>query len=137
MRCWGRCFASTDYDARDIPAEGKRSITVGMGMTERQGGSDVRSNTTRAVALNPSGSLGPWGEEYLITGHKWFFSAPMCDGHLVLAKTEERGPTCFSCHAGDPTAARTPSISSASRTRWATAPTAAAKWSSTTPGAYS
>ena len=66
-----------------------------MGMTERQGGSDVRSNTTRAVALNPSGSSGPWGEEYLITGHKWFFSAPMCDGHLVLAKTEERGPTCF------------------------------------------
>jgi putative acyl-CoA dehydrogenase len=91
----GPLLESTDYDARDIPAEGKRSITVGMGMTERQGGSDVRSNTTRAVALNPSGSSGPWGEEYLITGHKWFFSAPMCDGHLVLAKTEERGPTCF------------------------------------------
>ncbi len=91
----GPLLESTDYDARDIPAEGKRSITVGMGMTERQGGSDVRSNTTRAVALNPSGSSGPWGEEYLITGHKWFFSAPMCDGHLVLAKTEERSPTCF------------------------------------------
>ena len=91
----GPLLESTDYDARDIPAEGKRSITVGMGMTERQGGSDVRSNITRAVALNPSGSSGPWGEEYLITGHKWFFSAPMCDGHLVLAKTEERGPTCF------------------------------------------
>ena len=91
----GPLLASTDYDARDIPAEGKRSITVGMGMTERQGGSDVRSNTTCAVALSPSGSSGPWGEEYLITGHKWFFSAPMCDGHLVLAKTEERGPTCF------------------------------------------
>ncbi len=91
----GPLLESTDYDARDIPAEGKRSITVGMGMTERQGGSDVRSNTTRAVALNPSGGSGPWGEEYLITGHKWFFSAPMCDGHLVLAKTEERGPTCF------------------------------------------
>ena len=91
----GPLLESTDYDARDIPVEGKRSITVGMGMTERQGGSDVRSNTTRAVALNPSGSTGSWGEEYLITGHKWFFSAPMCDGHLVLAKTEERGPTCF------------------------------------------
>ncbi|MEB5966308.1 MULTISPECIES: acyl-CoA dehydrogenase family protein [Comamonas] len=91
----GPLLESTEYDARDIPAQGKRSITVGMGMTERQGGSDVRSNTTGAVALNPSGSSGPWGEEYLITGHKWFFSAPMCDGHLVLAKTEERGPTCF------------------------------------------
>ncbi len=91
----GPLLESTDYDARDIRAESKRSITVGMGMTERQGGSDVRSNTTRAVALSPSGSSGPWGEEYLITGHKWFFSAPMCDGHLVLAKTEERGPTCF------------------------------------------
>ncbi|GGH52321.1 acyl-CoA dehydrogenase [Comamonas phosphati] len=84
-------LASTEHDARDIPLAGKRSITVGMGMTERQGGSDVRTNTTQAVA---HGS-GPWGEEFLITGHKWFFSAPMCDGHLVLAKTEARGSTCF------------------------------------------
>lgn len=84
-------LASTEHDARDIPLAGKRSITVGMGMTERQGGSDVRTNTSRAV---PYGR-GPWGEEFLITGHKWFFSAPMCDGHLVLAKTEERGSTCF------------------------------------------
>lgn len=87
----GPLLAATEYDARDIPLAGKRSITVGMGMTERQGGSDVRTNTTRAEF---HGS-GPWGEEYRITGHKWFFSAPMCDGHLVLAKTEERGPTCF------------------------------------------
>jgi putative acyl-CoA dehydrogenase len=60
-------------------------------MTEKQGGSDLRSNTTRAV---PAGA-GPWGAEYRLTGHKWFFSAPMCDGHLVLAKTDERGSTCF------------------------------------------
>ncbi|MET3178223.1 UNVERIFIED_ORG: putative acyl-CoA dehydrogenase [Variovorax guangxiensis] len=84
-------LASNDHDARDIPLEGKTSITVGMGMTEKQGGSDVRTNTTRAV---PAGS-GPWGEEFLITGHKWFFSAPMCDGHLVLAKTDEHGSSCF------------------------------------------
>ncbi|MEG1456426.1 MAG: acyl-CoA dehydrogenase family protein, partial [Comamonas sp.] len=51
----------------------------------------MRSNTTQAV---PAGQ-GPWGEEFLLTGHKWFFSAPMCDGHLVLAKTRERGSTCF------------------------------------------
>ncbi|REM26015.1 DNA alkylation response protein, partial [Mycobacterium tuberculosis] len=62
-------LASNEHDARDIPLEGKTSITVGMGMTEKQGGSDVRTNTTRAV---PAGS-GPWGDEFLITGHKWFF----------------------------------------------------------------
>lgn len=84
-------LASNEHDARDIPLEGKTSITVGMGMTEKQGGSDVRTNTTRA---EPAG-IGPWGEEFLITGHKWFFSAPMCDGHLVLAKTDEHGSSCF------------------------------------------
>lgn len=84
-------LASNEHDARDIPLEAKTSVTVGMGMTEKQGGSDVRSNTTRAV---PAGS-GPWGEEFLLTGHKWFFSAPMCDGHLVLARTDEHGASCF------------------------------------------
>ncbi|MDM0104588.1 acyl-CoA dehydrogenase family protein [Variovorax sp. J22R24] len=84
-------LAAMEHDERDLPLEQKRSIAVGMGMTERQGGSDVRTNTTRAV---PFGQ-GPWGSEFLITGHKWFFSAPMCDGHLVLAKTDERGSTCF------------------------------------------
>ncbi|MFM9923967.1 acyl-CoA dehydrogenase family protein [Variovorax sp. H27-G14] len=84
-------LASNEHDARDIPLARKTSMTVGMGMTEKQGGSDVRSNTTRAV---PAGS-GPWGDEFLITGHKWFFSAPMCDGHLVLAKTDEHGSSCF------------------------------------------
>ncbi|MDR3002629.1 MAG: acyl-CoA dehydrogenase family protein [Acidovorax sp.] len=83
---------STRYDARDIPLAAKESITVGMGMTERQGGSDLRSNTTQAV---PLGEDGDWGEEYLLTGHNWFFSAPMCDGHLVLAQVEGRGATCF------------------------------------------
>jgi putative acyl-CoA dehydrogenase len=84
-------LASLEHDARDVPLTQKRSMTVGMGMTEKQGGSDLRTNTTRAV---PDGQ-GAWGPEYLLTGHKWFFSAPMCDGHLVLAKTDERGSTCF------------------------------------------
>ncbi|MDF1481107.1 acyl-CoA dehydrogenase family protein [Extensimonas sp. H3M7-6] len=84
-------LASLEHDARDIPLAQKRSIAVGMGMTEKQGGSDVRTNTTRAV---PAGN-GPWGDEYLLTGHKWFFSAPMCDGHLVLARTDAHGPSCF------------------------------------------
>ncbi|TAN12512.1 MAG: DNA alkylation response protein [Burkholderiaceae bacterium] len=84
-------LASTDYDARDIPLTEKRSINVGMGMTERQGGSDLRTNSTRAA---PNGN-GTWGDEFLINGHKWFFSAPMSDGHLVLARSEEDGQTCF------------------------------------------
>ena len=84
-------LASREHDARDLPLAQKTSMAVGMGMTEKQGGSDVRTNTTRAV---PHGS-GPWGEAFLLTGHKWFFSAPMCDGHLVLARTDERGVTCF------------------------------------------
>ncbi|MES2532780.1 MAG: acyl-CoA dehydrogenase family protein [Pseudomonadota bacterium] len=84
-------LASNVHDPRDLPLERKTSMTVGMGMTEKQGGSDVRTNTTLAV---PAGS-GPWGDEYLLTGHKWFFSAPMCDAHLVLARTDERGPSCF------------------------------------------
>ena len=87
----GPLLASLEHDARDVPLAQKKSMTVGMGMTEKQGGSDVRTNTTRAV---PAGE-GAWGPEFLLTGHKWFFSAPMCDGHLVLAKTEERGSTCF------------------------------------------
>lgn len=57
---------------------------MGMGMTEKQGGSDVRANTTRAY---PAGKPGPGGE-YQLIGHKWFFSAPMRDGFLVLAYTE-------------------------------------------------
>jgi putative acyl-CoA dehydrogenase len=84
-------LASREHDARDLPLAQKTSMAVGMGMTEKQGGSDVRTNTTRAV---PHGQ-GAWGPEFLLTGHKWFFSAPMCDGHLVLARTDERGITCF------------------------------------------
>jgi putative acyl-CoA dehydrogenase len=81
---------SHTYDARDIPLEQKSSMLVGMGMTEKQGGSDVRANSTRATPLRGEGR----GADYEITGHKWFFSAPMCDAHLVLARTED-GLSCF------------------------------------------
>lgn len=81
---------SRTYDARDIPLEQKTSILVGMGMTEKQGGSDVRTNTTRAIERATHGGI----REYELVGHKWFFSAPMCDAHLVLARTES-GPSCF------------------------------------------
>ena len=66
---------------------GKAGLLAGMGMTEKQGGSDVRANTTRAV---PAG-----GGEYLLTGHKWFCSAPMCDLFLILAQVAGSGLTCF------------------------------------------
>jgi len=74
------------YDPRDVPMADKAGITLGMGMTEKQGGSDVRANRTRAEAACEG--------DYLLTGHKWFFSAPMCDAFLVLAQAPG-GLTCF------------------------------------------
>jgi putative acyl-CoA dehydrogenase len=78
------------HDPRDLPLEQKESILLGMGMTEKQGGSDVRSNTTSARTMRPGGR----GADYLLNGHKWFFSAPMCDAHLVLAQSAA-GLSCF------------------------------------------
>ena len=80
-----RLFACA-YDPRFLPAAAKRGVTLGMGMTEKQGGSDVRTNTTRA---EPTGA-----RSYRLVGHKWFFSAPMCDAFLVLAQAPG-GLTCF------------------------------------------
>ncbi|APX61811.1 acyl-CoA dehydrogenase family protein [Acinetobacter schindleri] len=87
----GDKLLSTEYDKRDLPIAQKKSIWLGMGMTEKQGGSDVRANETFAVPIGESGR----GQAYLLTGHKWFFSAPMCDAHLVVAKTEQDGLACF------------------------------------------
>ena len=88
---FGSKLLSTEYDERDLPISHKKSIWLGMGMTEKQGGSDVRANETIAVPVAESGR----GKAYLLTGHKWFFSAPMCDAHLVVAKTEQDGLACF------------------------------------------
>lgn len=87
---WEPRLTSLEYDFGLRPAAAKRGILCGMAMTEKQGGSDVRANTTRAT---PIGSGGPGGE-YLLTGHKWFCSAPMCDAFLVLAQTPG-GLSCF------------------------------------------
>jgi putative acyl-CoA dehydrogenase len=73
------------YDPSFAPWPTKRGMTIGMGMTEKQGGTDVRANMTRAEKA---------GEAYLVTGHKWFMSAPMCDAFLVLAQAGG-GLTCF------------------------------------------
>jgi putative acyl-CoA dehydrogenase len=78
------------YDPRNVPHAEKTALTIGMGMTEKQGGSDVRANTTTAQAL---GSQGP-GQAYELVGHKWFTSAPMCDAFLVLGQAAG-GLSCF------------------------------------------
>ena len=78
------------YDPRNVPHADKAAVTIGMGMTEKQGGSDVRANTTTA---RPLAAGGP-GELYELVGHKWFTSAPMCDAFLVLGQTEG-GLSCF------------------------------------------
>jgi putative acyl-CoA dehydrogenase len=88
---WEPLLTAPRYDGRLVAAAGKGSAKCGMAMTEKQGGSDVRANTTSAVPV--AGSGGP-GEEYLLRGHKWFCSAPMCDLFLVLARTDE-GIGCF------------------------------------------
>jgi putative acyl-CoA dehydrogenase len=87
---WESRFMSLSYDGeRLVPAPDKAGALCGMAMTEKQGGSDVRANTTVARPLN-----GDPGAEYEITGHKWFCSAPMCDAFLVLAQADG-GLSCF------------------------------------------
>ncbi len=88
---WIPRLLSTTYDGRDIPVTDKAGATIGMFMTEKQGGSDVRANSTRAEAVGAD--TGP-GAEYRLTGHKFFCSAPMCDAFLMLAYTDV-GLSCF------------------------------------------
>ncbi|MCW3032220.1 MAG: putative acyl-CoA dehydrogenase [Solirubrobacteraceae bacterium] len=87
---WEPLVTATHYDPRLVPAAEKGSAISGMAMTEKQGGSDVRANTTFARPLNGGGA----GAEYEIVGHKWFCSAPMSDVFLVLAQTDD-GLSCF------------------------------------------
>jgi len=89
-REWTQRIIATTYDGRSVPAKAKQGNTIGMGMTEKQGGSDVRTNTTRATPVVVAGA----GQLYELVGHKWFFSAPMSDAHLVLAQTDD-GLSCF------------------------------------------
>jgi putative acyl-CoA dehydrogenase len=84
---WEPKILSAAYDSQFRPVEEKTGALLGMGMTEKQGGSDVRANTTRAKRIGHS-------REYLITGHKWFCSAPMCDAFLILAQAP-KGLSCF------------------------------------------
>ena len=87
---WLPKVLSQAYDPRNISYEQKNAVTIGMGMTEKQGGSDVRANTTRAWPISTSGA----GEWYGLVGHNWFLSAPMCDAFLMLAQAPH-GLSCF------------------------------------------
>ncbi|WAH51345.1 isovaleryl-CoA dehydrogenase [Pseudescherichia vulneris] len=87
---WFKPLLSDRYDTHLAPGGQKRGLLIGMGMTEKQGGSDVLSNTTRAEPLERKGS----GEAYRLVGHKWFFSVPQSDAHLVLAQAKG-GLSCF------------------------------------------
>jgi putative acyl-CoA dehydrogenase len=83
---WEPKLLACDYDPRPIPLAQKRAVTIGMAMTERQGGSDLRANSTLAAPLG--------GGEYELNGHKWFCSAPMSDAFFTLARAKA-GLTCF------------------------------------------
>ncbi|MDX2165945.1 MAG: isovaleryl-CoA dehydrogenase [Deltaproteobacteria bacterium] len=85
-REWQPRLVAAHYDGRSRPASEKQGALCGMAMTEKQGGSDVRANTSRAESAGDGG--------WLLTGHKWFCSAPMCDAFLVLAQTP-KGVSCF------------------------------------------
>jgi putative acyl-CoA dehydrogenase len=82
---WEPKLTAASYDPRPLPVARKTGATIGMAMTEKQGGSDLRANATLAVRD---------GDAFLLTGHKWFCSAPMCDGFLALARLDDR-VTCF------------------------------------------
>jgi putative acyl-CoA dehydrogenase len=102
-KLWEPKISARVYDPRNVPDADKRGVTIGMAMTEKQGGSDVRTNTTRAY---PIGAQGP-GEAYELVGHKYFVSAPMCDAFMVLAQAPG-GLTCFLLPRWRPDGAKNP-----------------------------
>jgi putative acyl-CoA dehydrogenase len=89
-KLWEPRITARIYDPRNVPDTQKQGLTIGMAMTEKQGGSDVRANTTRAYPIGAEGL----GEAYELVGHKYFVSAPMCDAFLTLAQTP-RGLSCY------------------------------------------
>ena len=84
---WLPALYSREFDGADAPLTAKRGALIGMGLTEKQGGSDLRAISTRATPLGA-------GCAYQLVGHKWFYSVPQADAHLVLAQADE-GPSCF------------------------------------------
>ncbi len=101
---WEPRITARVYDPRNVPDAQKAGLTIGMAMTEKQGGSDVRANTTRAF---PVGAAQGSGEAYELVGHKFFVSAPMCDAFLVLAQAPG-GLSCFLMPRWRPDGSRNP-----------------------------
>ena len=95
FRGWLKPLLSDRYDPHLQSGDQKKGVLIGMGMTEKQGGSDVRSNTTRAEAVPAAEARALFGDDseqmFRIVGHKWFFSAPQCDAHLILAQRRHAG----------------------------------------------
>ena len=87
---WEPKITAFQYDPRNVPDTEKKAVTIGMAMTEKQGGSDVQANTTKAIPIGHDGG----SELYELVGHKYFVSAPMCDAFLVLAQAP-KGLSCF------------------------------------------
>ena len=106
---WLPKILSRQYDPRSLPIEQKTGALIGMGMTEKQGGTDVRANTTRAELLDPAAARARFGAEgegaWRIVGHKWFFSAPQSDAHLILAQADAGDGVAADGVAGDGVAA--------------------------------
>jgi putative acyl-CoA dehydrogenase len=101
-KVWLPKVLSREYDPRSLPVGEKRGVVIGMGMTEKQGGSDVRSNSTIAQLIPGAPTAaeidaGLDGPRYSLVGHKWFFSAPQADAHLVLAQTDPSSSAGLSC----------------------------------------
>jgi putative acyl-CoA dehydrogenase len=98
---WLPKVLSRQYDPRSLPIEQKSGALIGMGMTEKQGGSDVRANTTHATPLEAGEARRRFGEQgadaWRIVGHKWFFSAPQSDAHLILAQAGGEGGAGLTC----------------------------------------
>ncbi|MES2152966.1 MAG: isovaleryl-CoA dehydrogenase [Pseudomonadota bacterium] len=101
VAAWLPKILSRRYDPRSLPVGQKHGALIGMGMTEKQGGTDVRANTTRATVLDTQAAQARFGAQgehaWSIVGHKWFFSAPQSDAHLILAQTEDAGSAGLSC----------------------------------------
>ena len=100
---WEPKITARVYDPRNVPDADKKGVTIGMAMTEKQGGSDVRANTTRAYPIGAEGL----GDAYELVGHKYFVSAPMCDAFMVLAQAPG-GLTCFLLPRWRPNGTRNP-----------------------------
>ena len=100
---WIEKLLTPEYDGRFLPIEQKKSATFGMAMTEKQGGSDVRANSTKATPIDQAGP----GKAYELVGHKWFYSAPMSDGFLTLAHAAG-GLSCFLVPRWRPDGTRNP-----------------------------